>query len=646
MKSGQPKRGIYQIIGLRDCLRLKTTIGNRKIVVLTSSNNSSRLSNISPKGRILDYNIRYFSAAAGNSSTVKSDAGKEISRLANICLENPNIIIKEKIYRLLYNPRLYEIAYDKLKSKPGNMTPGIVPTTLDGFSIEAIEELILELKSGQFQFRPGRRIHISKTDGKQRPITIAPPRDKIIQEIIRMILEAIFEPTFSDLNHGYRPNRSCHTALKVVKSQFGAVSWFIEGDVSKCFDSINHNILMKIIEDKILDRRFTRLIRKALNAGYYVFNRYHHSLVGIPQGSIISPILSNIYLDKLDKFIESLAKNFNIGTKPKLNSLYLHYRYKKKIAKNIEEKRYWHKLLISVPSRDPMCDNYKRLIYIRYADDWIIGVRGSKEDARQLLGKIENFLQTDLDLSLSREKTLITNSSYEKATFLGISFGKSHHRTYNKTYGYTARNKLNLRIEVPLLTIKNKLRKAGFLKGFVPCPKFIWLFNDKDVIINLYNSVLRGITNYYRFVDNYNNLASLLNYVLKSSCAKLLASKYSLKSQAKVYKKFGNSLTGSDKISFIQAKYGIKPWAFRVNSTDHIQALYTRSISAASLQNLICCKCRSDYRVEMHHIRKIKDLNPKLNWIDSTMAKRNRKQIPLCRECHLEYHGRTKSSTV
>lgn len=209
---------------LRDYLRLKTTIGNRKIIIPLIFNNSTRLINFGLKGRILDYNIRYFSTAAGKSSTVRSDAEKEISRLAKMCLVNPNIIIREKIYKLLYNPRLYEIAYDKLKSKPGNMTPGIVPTTLDGFSLEVIENLIIDLKSEQFQFKPGRRINISKNNGEQRPITIAPPRDKIVQEIIRMILEAVFEPTFSDSNHGYRPNRGCHTAIKIIRSKFGIAS--------------------------------------------------------------------------------------------------------------------------------------------------------------------------------------------------------------------------------------------------------------------------------------------------------------------------------------------------------------------------------------------------------------------------------------
>jgi hypothetical protein len=224
VKSGQPKRDKYEIKELRDYLRLETTIGNRKIVVPLDFYYSTRLGNTNFKGRILNYNIRYYSSAAGNSSTVKTDASRKITRLAKICLENPNMTVREDIYPLMYNSRLYEIAYDKLKSNPGNMTPGIVPTTLDGLSLKNIEDIIKDLKSEQFQFKPGRRIYIPKGKNKMRPLTIAPPRDKLVQEVIRMILEAIFEPTFSDCSHGFRPGRSCHSALRFIKSQFGVAS--------------------------------------------------------------------------------------------------------------------------------------------------------------------------------------------------------------------------------------------------------------------------------------------------------------------------------------------------------------------------------------------------------------------------------------
>jgi len=224
VKSEQPKGEKYQIKELRDYLRLKTAIGNRKIVVPISQYGLTRLVNTNSSGRILDYNIRNFSSAAGKSSTVITDDIRKISRLTSICAENPNITVKDNIYRLMYNPRLYEIAYSRLKSKLGNMTPGITPTTLDGLSLEVINNIISKLKSEQFQFLPGRRIHIYKKNGKLRPLTIASPRDKLVLEVMRMILEIIFEPTFSDFSHGFRPSRSCHSALRYIKTDFESAS--------------------------------------------------------------------------------------------------------------------------------------------------------------------------------------------------------------------------------------------------------------------------------------------------------------------------------------------------------------------------------------------------------------------------------------
>lgn len=199
------------------------------------------------------------------------------------------------------------------------MTPGITPTTLDGFSIEVIEEIIEKLKDESFSFSPGRRVMIPKASGGQRPLTVAPPRDKIVQEVMRMILEAIFESSFSPNSHGFRPGKGCHSALRQIFTTFGVASWYIEGDISQCFPSIDHEILIKILLRRIKDERFINLIRKSLKAGYFEFGEYKHSLIGTPQGSIISPILSNIYLNEFDKFIKELILSFSKGDKPRGN---------------------------------------------------------------------------------------------------------------------------------------------------------------------------------------------------------------------------------------------------------------------------------------------------------------------------------------
>src|ERR1700749_295647 len=205
---------------------------------------------------------------------------------------------------------MYQIAYPKLRSNTGKMTPGVNPETLDGISSEWIDEIIQSMRNESFQFKPSRRGNIPKPKGGTRPLSVAPPRDKVVQEVLRMILDAIFSPTFSNNSHGFMAGRGCHSALKQVYMQFKGVAWVIEGDISKCFDSIDHHKLMNIIENKISDRRFTKLIWKSLRAGYFEFNEYKHTIAGTPQGSIISPTLCNIFMNQLDQFVSSLTTEF------------------------------------------------------------------------------------------------------------------------------------------------------------------------------------------------------------------------------------------------------------------------------------------------------------------------------------------------
>lgn len=597
-------------------------------------------SKVKTRGRIPGYNIRSYTSAAGNSSTVKSDAISKLLKLAEYCKNHPQDTIKIPIYPLMYNPRLFLMAYNKLKSKPGNITPGFNPTTLDGILSEVIDQIIQSLKDDSFKFNPGRRIQIPKANGGQRPLTVVSPRDKLVQEVIRMILEVIFEPTFSETSHGLRPDRSCHTALREIKGKFGVATWYIEGDISKCFDSIRHDKLMDIIEDKIKDRRFTRLIRKTLNAGYFEFRVYKHSIIGTPQGSIISPILSNIFLDKLDKYIEGLKKEYDKGLSARINPVWSKYQRRKTKSEDLSVKRMCHKMMLTIPSRDPMDPNFKRLVYVRYADDWIIGVRGSLEDTRMILNKVEKFFKFELFINLSLDKTLITDAKTSRTIFLGTSIGRAQHRSYSASgLGNRKRNALEIRLEAPLDRINRKLTETGFMKNKVPIPRFLWLTNNKDEIITLYNAVFRGFLNYYSFSMNYGKLISWLHFVLKTSCAKLLAAKLTLGSQSKVYKKFGKNLKGDDKIEFIKAKYNFSPWNFKIRNTDIIQSLYTQSLYSASLNYLLCSLCGSSHRVEMHHVRHLKDLNPKMKLLDVLMAKKRRKQIAVCRSCHLTYHG-------
>lgn len=304
-----------------------------------------------------------------------SELPNKFTKLIKICSKNIENFKASDIYDLMFNIRMYEIAYHKLKSNPGNMTPGIDQITLDGISHETFLQIIKEMKDGSFRFKPGRRVYIPKSGGKTRPLTIAHPRDKIVQEVIRMILEAIFEPTFLDCSHGFRRNRGCHTALRQVKTQFGAASFYIEGDISKCFDSFDHKILVDLIRKRVNDERFIQLINKTLNAGYMEFHQIQRSIVGTPQGSVISPILSNIYLHELDKFVNDRKLKYEKGKEAKRNPIYRKFenlRQKALKEGNFEDANQNLKEMQKVVSRLPNDPNFRRLYYVRYADDWII----------------------------------------------------------------------------------------------------------------------------------------------------------------------------------------------------------------------------------------------------------------------------------
>ena len=571
-------------------------------------------------------------------------------KLAEFCNKNPEKIVPDNLFALLRIPEMYQIAYSKLKSNPGNMTPGVNPQTLDGISLRWVEETIQKIANKTFEFQPGRRVMIPKSNGKMRPLTVAPPRDKIVQEVIRMVLEAIFEPTFTKNSHGFRPNLSCHTALRQVQTQFGSASFYLEGDISKCFDSFSHRILMRIIEEKIKDRQFTALIWKALRAGYFEFHQVQSSIVGTPQGSVLSPLLANIYLHGLDIFMEERIAGYNQGKVAKISPAYKALDYQQSKASrggDSSEALKFMKLKQLIPSRIHADPNFRRMYYVRYADDWIVAIRGPRADAVQLLLDVKDFLKKELELDLSMEKTKITDPTSEAALFLGTEITISSHVYSAKgKHGHHLRVPSQIRLIAPMNRIYRKLNTAGLMnvhsgRGI---PRFLWLPLSKDTIIRMYNSVLRGYLNYYSFTHNYNRVAASLTHLLRESCAKLLAAKFTLRNRARVIKKYGQDLKGRDNTTFLKPDLKLKPWDLKkkkkkkINAKEYLSTLYASHLSAASLANLTCTKCGTDELVEMHHVRKMSELNPKVSEIDRIMIKAHRKQVPLCRTCHLEHH--------
>ena len=345
----------------------------------------------------------------------------------------------ERLYRHLYNEELFLIAYQKISFNDGSMTKGTDSQTIDGMSIERIRKIILSLKDESYQPKPARRTYIPKKNGKKRPLGIPSFDDKLLQEVIRMILEAIYEGHFEKTSHGFRPNRSCHTALDAIQKNFTGVKWFIEGDIKGFFDNINHDTLIEILRERIKDERFLRLIRKFLNAGYIENWTFYNTFSGTPQGGIISPILANIYLDKFDKYVKEYAQNFQRGKRRMRTKEYrkneVELRKARMLLKNANNNleketaialiRKLEKERVLIPHSDPMDNNYARLFYVRYADDWLCGVIGSKEDCKKIKEDFKNYLYNRLQLELSEEKTLITNAQ-KSAKFLSYEIRVRH----------------------------------------------------------------------------------------------------------------------------------------------------------------------------------------------------------------------------
>src|SRR5437879_7801401 len=221
----------------------------------------------------------------------------------------------DELYRQLFNPDLYLHAYGRIYANQGAMAPGACEETADGMSLAKVARIVEEMRHERYRFRPVRRILIPKNNGKMRPLGLPSWSDKLVGEVVRLLLEAYYEPQFSDRSHGFRPARGCHTALSEVNVNWTGTTWFIEGDISDFFGSLDHTVLLSIISERIHDARFLRLIKQMLQAGYMEDWEWNPTLSGAPQGGVVSPLLSNIYLDKLDRFLETvLVPEYTRGT--------------------------------------------------------------------------------------------------------------------------------------------------------------------------------------------------------------------------------------------------------------------------------------------------------------------------------------------
>lgn len=575
----------------------------------------------------------------------------------------------ERLYRILFNEELFYVAYQKIASNGGSTTKGSDGRSIDEMSLAWIETLIASLKDESYQPHPSRRVHIPKKNGKTRPLGIPAFEDKLVQEVVRMILEAIYEGHFETTSHGFRPKRSCHTALLHIQKTFSGAKWFIEGDIKGFFDNIDHDVLVGILRERISDDRFIRLIRKFLKAGYVEDWTFHNTYSGMPQGGIVSPILANIYLDKLDKYVKEYIRHFDMGTKRRpgkesndlANERKRTVRKLKKIKDGTEKAALVARLKAieqeraAFPSGDEMDGSYRRLKYIRYADDFILGVIGSKEDALRIKEDIKSFLSESLALELSEEKTLITHTG-KSAKFLGyeITVTRNNHQRRDvqgrlrRTYGK------RVRLNVSMATLRDKLLEYGAMEIKLRNGKEIWkpkcrsglIFNDDLEILDRYNRETVGFCNYYLIANNYVVLHNF-RYIMEYSMYKTFAGKYR-STVRKINKKYRLNKLFTVKYeqkgviksrTFYKTSFKRRTTAF--NGSCDIEPYSIADVSRTNLTDRLkaekCELCGATGKLIMHHVRNLKDLKGKESW-KRLMSARKRKTIALCPSCHRLRH--------
>lgn len=586
-----------------------------------------------------------------------------LARISQNSLANKEEVFT-KLYRYLLRPDIYFVAYKNLYANNGAATKGVNEDTADGFSEAKIDSIIKALADETYQPMPVRRTYIQKKNNRKklRPLGIPTFTDKLVQEVLRMILEAVYEPIFLDVSHGFRPKRSCHTALKQLRREFNGTRWFVEGDIKGCFDNINHAVLVGLLSNKIKDARITKLIYKFLKAGYLENWQYHKTYSGTPQGGIISPLLANIYLHELDKFVMKLKSEFDT---PGVGQITPEYR-----ELHNEIKRLSHRLTkVTGEEREMVLTKYKskrqklmtipctaqtdkKLKYVRYADDFLIAVKGNREDCQWIKSKLAEFIGDTLKMELSEDKTLITHSS-KCARFLGYDVRvRRSGKIKRGGPGHVKMRTLNGGVEL-LVPLNDKIRQFVFTKGvaiqkedgsmFPVHRKYLVGLTDLE-IVSVYNAELRGICNYYGMASNFCKL-HYFAYLMEYSCLKTLASKHKT-SLSKIIDKF-NDGTGKWGVPY-ETKLGNKRRYFanyadckgKGSATDYISnAAIVYGYAVNTLENRLkakvcelCGTTESDH-YEVHHINKLKNLKGKERWEIAMIAK-HRKTLVVCRDCH------------
>ncbi len=569
----------------------------------------------------------------------------------------------EDVYRQLYNPDLYHHAYGKIARNRGALTPGVTGETADGMSQRTIAAIIDRLRFERYRWTPVKRVYIDKKGTtKKRPLGIPTWPDKLLQEVLRGILAAYYEPQFSAHSHGFRPGRGCHTALREVQQTWTGTVWFIEGDIAQCFDRLDHTVLLGILREKIHDNRFLRLLEGLLKAGYLEAWKYHATLSGTPQGGIVSPILANIYLDRFDQFVTgTLIPDYTKGDQRKRSTAYYNLsslrRYHRRRGHTTQATALLRRMQ-SMSSVDPCDPDYRRLHYVRYADDFLLGFAGPRHEAAAIKQRIGAYLHDILNLALSDAKTLITHGQSTAARFLGYEVTVLHDDT---KIGASRKRVINRKIglKVPRDVVQEKCRT--YMRGNKPIHLRQRTMDTVFTIVAGYQSEYRGIANYYQLAYNRSTRLDRLRRTMDRSLLATLANKLRVSTTA-IRKKYRAAIV-NDHGTFTGLEVRIvrdgKPplvaqWGgVSLRRPKHLEQVilddqprpifWQRTELVTRLLAETCELCGSKEQIEVHHIRALKDVQRKgktavPTWMKE-MVGRQRKTLVVCHACHAAIHA-------
>ncbi|TCJ31280.1 maturase [Parafrankia sp. BMG5.11] len=554
---------------------------------------------------------------------------------------------------------MYELAYGRIYANKGAMTAGADGETADGMSLGKIGRIIDAVRHERYRFKPARRVYIPKKDrSKTRPLGLPSWSDKLVGEVVRLLLEAYYEPTFSDRSHGFRPRRGCHTALTEVANTWTGTTWFVESDITDCFGSLDHEIMLSVLAERIHDNRFLRLIKQMLQAGYLEDWVWNATLSGAPQGGVVSPVLSNIYLHRLDEFVETvLIPECTRGGRRAPNPAYGKVKSAARRARARGDHATARKLRArqrSLPSSDPNDPNYRRLRYVRYADDALLGFTGPRAEAEEIRSRLATFLRDDLKLELNEDKTLITHARTGAASFLGYEVTVQHSKTRPRVNG-------TIGLRVPRAVVKAKC--APYLQHGKPERRPELLNFDDRLIVSTYGAEYRGITQYYMLAGDVWRL-NRLEWVAKTSMLKTLAAKHrtTVTKMAHKYQAKTDTPHGTRTCFEVSVERpGKKPLVARfggiplrrqekavVNDRPPVPAT-TRKELLTRLHTGQCEWCQRRADVEVHQVRSLTSLakpgRPQPAWAQ-LMAAIRRKALVVCSSCHQAIHADTRTAAT